>query len=365
MPKAPASTTGDVDSATGLPSANETPDAQMNDAAQTNDETQASDARMNDGDASSVSVVVPSFNHAAFIERTLRSVFRQTHAPRELLVIDDGSQDRSPRIIERVLGDCPFACDFVARENRGLSATLNEGFARASRGRFFAYLGSDDLWFPQFLEARVELLQSRGARAVLAYGNAYSIDADDRIIDSTADWARYRDGDVRRMLLETLAPLSPTVVYRREALSTEPWNEAAALEDYELYLRLGATGEFAFDPRTLSAWRQHGHNASLNLQMMLDEKLAAQRRAAALLNLSATELEEFQRLARFRSAQEFMRRGEKREALKLASANWRGARTSTEALKLLAGLLTPRRLLARRHAHRRARATRRYGVLRM
>ena len=314
-------------------------------------------------DAASVSVVVPSYNHAPFIERTLRSVFRQTHAPRELLVIDDGSRDDSPRIIERVLRDCPVPCDLVARENHGLSATLNEGFARASRGRYFAYLGSDDLWFPQFLQARVELLAAR-PRALVAYGNAYSIDAEDRIIDCTTDWARYRDGDVRRMLLETLAPLSPTVVYRRDALQPpQPWNEEAGLEDYELYLRLSAAGEFAFDPRTLSAWREHGYNTSRNLELMLAEKLAAQHRAAAALNLSAAELAEFQTLARFRSAQEFMRRGEKLKALRLASANWRGAQTRGEAFKLLAGLVVPRRLLARRQAQRHERAARRYGAL--
>jgi len=314
-------------------------------------------------EAATVSVVVPSYNHAPFVERTLRSVFRQTLPPLELIVIDDGSRDDSPRIIERVLGDCPFACHLLARENRGLAATLNEGFARA-RGRYFAYLGSDDLWFPAFLRARVELLEAR-PRAVLAYGHAYSIDEGDRIIDCTTDWARYRDGDARRMLLETLAPLSPTVVYRRDALEAHGWNEEARLEDYELYLRLSAEGEFAFDPAVLSAWRQHGYNTSRDLEMMLCEKLAAQRRAAATLNLSAKELEEFQTLAQFRSAQEFMRRGDKLAALKLAARSWRGARTKGETLKLLAGLLMPHRALARLQARRRARAARHYGALEM
>ncbi|HYG11962.1 MAG TPA: glycosyltransferase [Pyrinomonadaceae bacterium] len=312
-------------------------------------------------DAQSASVVVPSFNHAPFVERTLRSIFRQTLPPLELVVIDDGSDDDSPRIIERVLRDCPVACEFVARGNRGLSATLNEGFAR-TRGRYFAYLGSDDLWFPGFLRARVEALEAR-PRAALAYGHAYSIDARDRIIDCTIDWARYRDGDVRQMLLETLAPLSPTVVYRRAALQPHLWNEAARLEDYELYLRLSAEGEFAFDPAVLSAWRQHGYNTSRNLSLMLREKLAAQHRVAASLNLSERELAEFQTLARFRGAQEFMRRGEKLKALKLAAGNWRGARSADEAFKLLAGLLVPHRLLARRQARRHERAARHYGAL--
>ena len=165
------------------------------------------------------------------------------------------------------------------------------------------------------------------------------------------------------MLLETLAPLSPTVVYRRDALRGHAWNEAARLEDYELYLRLSAEGEFAFDPRVLSAWREHDYNTSRNLALMLREKLAAQERVAAALGLGAAELAEFQTLARFRSAQEFMRRGEKLEALKLASGNWRGARTSGEAFKFVAGLLLPHRLLSWRRGRTRERASERYGSL--
>ncbi len=79
---------------------------------------------------------------------------KQTRQPAELLVIDDGSSDESPRIIERVLSDCPFSCEFIARENRGLCATLNEGLQRTG-GEYFAYLGSDDLWLPDFLQERV------------------------------------------------------------------------------------------------------------------------------------------------------------------------------------------------------------------
>ena len=314
-------------------------------------------------DQTTVSVVVPSYNHAPFIEKALRSVFAQTLPALELIVIDDGSRDDSPRIIERVLRDSPVPCEFIARENRGLCATLNEGLARSSeRGRYFAYLGSDDLWFPRFLQARVPVLQAR-PRAVVAYGHAYSIDAEDRITDCTTDWARYRDGDVRQMLLETLAPLSPTVVYRRAALHAGAWNEEAGLEDYELYLRLSADGEFAFDPQVLSAWRQHGSNTSSNLSLMLTEKLAAQRRVAAQLDLSATELQEFQSLARFRSAQELMRRGEKLKSLKLAAGNLRSARTGGEVAKLLAGFLLPHRLLKRRRARTREQAGERYGSL--
>jgi alpha-1,3-rhamnosyltransferase len=109
---------------------------------------------------SDTSVLIPSFNHAPFIERTLRSVFSQTLQPKKLLVIDDGSKDNSAELIERVLKDCPFENEFIKRENRGLCATLNEGFAKTN-GEFFAYIGSDDVWFPNFLEDQINLLNKR------------------------------------------------------------------------------------------------------------------------------------------------------------------------------------------------------------
>src|SRR5512132_2823895 len=134
----------------------------------------AAEFQSSSGAAPDVSVVVPSYNHARFIETTLRSIAKQNTLPKELLVIDDGSSDDSPGIIERVLRDFPFPSELIARENRGLCATLNEGLAKTS-GKYFAYLGSDDLWLPGFLSQRVQLLESR-ADAVLGYGHAYFID---------------------------------------------------------------------------------------------------------------------------------------------------------------------------------------------
>jgi alpha-1,3-rhamnosyltransferase len=310
-----------------------------------------------------VSVVVPSYNHSEFVTKTLLSIFGQTHRPGELIVIDDGSLDHSPAVIERVLKDCPFRCELIARSRLGLTATLNEGLRR-SRAEFFCYLASDDIWLPEFLAARVSMLKSR-PEAVLAYGNAFSIDENDRIIDCTTDWAAYVDGDVRQMLLTTLAPISPTVVYRRSAIAEFGWNEEAKLEDYELYLRLSSRGDFAFDPRILSAWRQHRRNTSLNLAMMFEEKLLAQRRVASELGITEKELNESQALAKFRSAQEFMRAGQKFRALKLALENWRAISSFREGLRMSVGLVTPHALVQWNRARKRKQATGRYGELRL
>jgi alpha-1,3-rhamnosyltransferase len=311
--------------------------------------------------AAAVSVVVPSYNHAQFVEATLRSIMKQTRQPAELLVIDDGSSDESPRIIERVLSDCPFPCEFIARKNLGLCATLNEGLQRTG-GEYFAYLGSDDLWLPEFLQERVALLELRPA-AALAYGHAYFIDEQNRIVDSTAEWASYADGDARAMLLQTTAPMSPTVLYRRNALQQFPWREAARLEDYDLYLRLSVAGEFAFDRRVLSAWRRHSSNVSWDQTLMLEEQLRAQREAALRFGFTDRQIEKLQTTTKFNRAEDFLRLGQKSQALSLIMHNATGANSARATARMLLRLLIPNSFMRRRARVRQRRAQERYGII--
>jgi alpha-1,3-rhamnosyltransferase len=309
-----------------------------------------------------VSVVVPSYNHAPFVGAALRSIIRQTRPPARLVVIDDGSRDGSPRLIEGVLKDCPFPCELVARGNRGLCATLNEGLAK-TEGEYFAYLGSDDLWLPDFLAARVALLEAR-PRAVLAYGHAYLVDERGGVVDCTLDWATYADGDARAMLLEEgYAPMSPTVVHRRAAVGRHGWNERARLEDYELYLRLSADGEFAFDPRVLSAWRRHRTNTSGDFVWMIEARLEAQRAAAPHLGLTPARLERYQRALNFTGAEDLLRLGDKRAALRYLRRGVGGAPSASALARVALRFLTPYTLVERRQRLKQARAARRYGKL--
>lgn len=303
---------------------------------------------------------MPSYNHAPFVAAALRSIFAQTHAPARLLVIDDGSRDGSPRVVADVLKDCPFPCEFIARENRGLCATLNEGLAK-TEGDYFAYLGSDDLWLPGFLEARVRVLEER-PRAVLAYGHAYLIDEHEEVYDCTLDWARYVDGDARAMLLEeTYAPMSPTVVHRRAAVERHGWNERARLEDYELYLKLSADGEFAFDPRVLSAWRRHGTNTSGDFVWMIEARLEAQRNASAYLKLSPEQLGRYQRALSFAGAEDLLRLGDKRAALKYLRLGLSGAPNASALARVALRLLTPYSLVQRHKRRKQTSAAERYA----
>jgi alpha-1,3-rhamnosyltransferase len=307
-----------------------------------------------------VFAVVPSYNHAPFVEQCLRSIIDQTLPPKKLLVIDDGSTDGSPKIIERVLAECPFDSELIARENRGLCATLNEAYAR-SDGEFFAYLGTDDVWLPDFLDEQTRLLKSR-PNAVLAFSHAYVIDENDRIVDSTDQWSEFADGDLQPLLLRGIVFSSPGVLYRRSALEKHRWNEDSRLEDYEMYLKLSGEGEFARNTKILCGWRRHGVNASANLPDMFPEMIAAQDRVASILGIPADELERTQSRMKFDAAANFARHGFRREAAKLFLENLRGA-SLTEIIKTALRLALPGSLFEWNRRRRQNSAEMRFGTL--
>jgi alpha-1,3-rhamnosyltransferase len=308
-----------------------------------------------------VFAVVPSYNHAPFVEKCLRSIIDQTLPPKKLLVIDDGSADGSPAIIERVLKECPFDSELIARENRGLCRTLNEAFEYANT-EFFAYLGSDDIWLPDFLDEQTRLLISR-PNAALAFSHAYVIDESDRIVDSTDQWSEFADGDLQPLLLRGVVFSSPGVLYRRTALARHRWNENARLEDYEMYLTLSAEGEFARNPKILCGWRRHGVNASRDLPNMFPEMIAAQNRVAPDLGISVNDLRRTQSRMKFDAAANFARHGFRREAAKLFLENLRGASSLMEIIKTGLRLVLPGSLFEWNRRRREDSAAVRFGTL--
>jgi hypothetical protein len=147
------------------------------------------------------------------------------------------------------------------------------------------------------------------------------------------------------MLLHRIAPFSPSVLYRRKSLERHWWNEEAMLEDYDLYLRLSGEGEFAFDPRELSAWRRHSYNLSRNVDFMLHECLKAQRRVVGSLNIGFHELEQAQMELKWRYARDFIKAGRKGKALGLILRNVKGAPSFASVARTFAGLAAPQPII--------------------
>ena len=124
-----------------------------------------------------LTVITPSYNQGAFIERTLRSVLDQGYPDLEYLVIDGGSTDDSVAIIERYADRLAW---WTSESDDGQTDALNKGIRRAT-GDIVAYINSDDYYLPGAFEAAVGALEA--SDALWAVGAARFVDADDRVTE--------------------------------------------------------------------------------------------------------------------------------------------------------------------------------------
>lgn len=109
-----------------------------------------------------VTVIIPLYNGARTIVDTLRSACAQTVRELEILVIDDGSSDGGPALVEAFSRDDTRVRLLRNEKNLGVGRTRNRGM-REAHGEYFAFLDSDDLWKPQKLERQLALLERTGA----------------------------------------------------------------------------------------------------------------------------------------------------------------------------------------------------------
>jgi glycosyltransferase involved in cell wall biosynthesis len=191
------------------------------------------------------SVVIPSYNTAATIVPTVRSVLAQTFSEFEVIVADDGSTDSTVDVVSSLADARVRVLDL---DHRGAAAARNAGIA-AARGRFVSFLDSDDLWLPRYLELMNATLE-RNPDAGFAFTDAWVVDA---------VTGRVRRTSVVRSPTAAAPPSDPgeflTSLIRINFVFTSASVRRAVLErvggfdetlpagiDYELWLRIAAHG---------------------------------------------------------------------------------------------------------------------------
>ncbi len=170
-----------------------------------------------------VSAVITFLNSERFLAEAVRSVERQDFSDWELLLVDDGSQDGSRQIAERLQNHRIRLLSHPHGENRGISASRNFGVRHAT-GELIALLDSDDIWQPGKLRKQVAILD-RHAEAAMVYGNAVrwyswnSSDALDEVVWNTEQDRVVPPPEVLCKYLqdESMAPCTCTAVIRRNA----------------------------------------------------------------------------------------------------------------------------------------------------
>lgn len=203
-----------------------------------------------------VSIVIPAYNHARYLDEAIRSVLGQSGADIELIVIDDGSTDNTREVLARY-GD---RFHWETQANTGQAHTLNKGWA-LGKGAILGYLGADDLLLPGCVRAAVDALEA-SPEIVLAYCDFELIDPNSRRVRAV----RAPDFDYREMVVNLACPPGPGAFFRRSAYeSAGGWDPSLRqMPDYEYWLRLGLVGAFRRIPRALAAFRVHEGSATFS-----------------------------------------------------------------------------------------------------
>lgn len=126
-----------------------------------------------------VSIITPSYNSEAFIERTIASVQKQTYTNWELLITDDCSKDNTVKLIKEIVLKDSRVKLFQLDINSGAGIARNNSIEHAS-GKYIAFLDSDDMWMPEKLEQQITFMENKGA--ALSYTSYMVVDEVDDVV---------------------------------------------------------------------------------------------------------------------------------------------------------------------------------------
>ncbi len=206
-----------------------------------------------------VSVIIPTYNRGRYLEEAVDSVRRQSYGRWELIVVDDGSTDGTLPFLSALKEPRLRVVNIAHRGNP--AAVRNQGLAGA-RGRYVAFLDSDDCWEPQKLEHQLATLTTRPAFR-WSYTAVTLIDAASGEIDTSPPkypvWRPYSGLIVEHLLLHRAKIACPTVLVERNLLlDVGGFDESLPFcEDYDLWLRLAEVSPVWALPERLTRVRWH------------------------------------------------------------------------------------------------------------
>jgi glycosyltransferase involved in cell wall biosynthesis len=239
--------------------------------------------------APSVSVIIPTYNRRDLVQRALESVFVQTYRDFEIMVVDDGSTDDTRAVVEgrdRVR--------YLCQANAGPASARNLGI-RHARGGIIAFLDSDDVWWPDFLETQLDVLSHYPevalvcARSVVEGKEAkyFPLEVRSEPLDYAANIVEEKEakyfplsqelivGDLYLSLYQQSFVRTPATVVRKSCLDAVGYFNESYLwsEDHDLWLRIASKYTIAYVNRCLVRIGRQSDNISRDLTRPLDAHL--------------------------------------------------------------------------------------------
>ena len=230
-----------------------------------------------------VSIISPTYNHEKYLADCIESVLSQTYANWEMIILNDGSTDRTGEIAASYR-DQDKRIKLVNQENIGifrLSETYNKGVEMA-RGIYLAILEGDDCWMPDKLEKQVAAMQNDPG-AVLCWSMARCVNADKSVVYYTSPDPRASDailyfndpiGSIMNIFLFRNCIPALTILIRKDALKqTGGFKQVfdLPLVDLPTLYDLALVGRFIFIPETLGDWRNYANQVTKTYPAVMTE----------------------------------------------------------------------------------------------
>ncbi len=211
-----------------------------------------------------VSVIIPTYNRAAWVTEAVASVLAQTWRDFELIVVDDGSTDATQEVLAAFHGQLKVLC---LEGRRGVSAARNLG-AAAARGEWLAFLDSDDLWLPEKLARQVEYFKEHPDLMICQTEEVWVRNG---VRVNPPDTHRKTGGAIfLQSLSRCLVSPSAVMLHRRLFAEMGGFDETLpAAEDYDLWLRVAWRYPVGLAPLPLVI-KRGGHADQLSRQWGLD-----------------------------------------------------------------------------------------------
>lgn len=215
-----------------------------------------------------VSIIAISYNHSAFIQEALASIYAQNYQEYELIIIDDNSEDNSVDEIKKCIEgkDVQF---IPHTKNQGYTKTFNEGL-KLAKGKYVVDFAMDDIMLPHFIEASVKCLANCTEDYGLVFSNADYVDKNgaflanhNQLLFDKNMLPTIPSGDVFQWVLKRYFICTPTMVMKAEMLrKLGGYDESLAYEDFDLWVRASRYWKFAFLDEVTIKKRKLNHSMS-------------------------------------------------------------------------------------------------------
>lgn len=264
-----------------------------------------------------ISVIIPAYNAEKTIQETIDSVLNQTFQDFEIIVINDGSQDKTLEIVNSIKDP---RLQVFSYPNAKQAASRNRGISH-STGEFLAFLDADDLWKPDKLEAQLKALQDNPEAAV-AYSWSQCIDEKGHFLREASQSTTSGDVYAKLLLCDFLDNGSNPLVRRQALEQVGTFDESLPpAEDWELWIRLAARYHFVAVPYPHILYRQSPTSASANLLRMASAckrviELSFERAPDSLQHLKSHSLANLYRFLAYRCFERFPTRSRALIAIK-------------------------------------------------